>query len=264
MPFPEPSGHITLLTDFGLEDHYVGVMKGVIARIHPEARVTDVCHEVQGYSILQGAFMLAQACRYFPEGTVHVAVVDPGVGSARQAIVAYADGQYFVAPDNGVLSQVFEGSEPSVRALNLDRYALTPRSNTFHGRDVFAPAAAWLSKNAAFLDMGTQLDTWVTLDPPTGPLEGGGWVGHVLNIDRFGNIVTSFTPELWSGDMAMSVGGLMVRAGANHYEAAPTGDPFVIEGSAGYLEVSIRQQSAARVAGVIVGDEIFLVSPERE
>lgn len=258
MRYPEPSGHITLLTDFGLEDHYVGVMKGVIARIHPEARVTDICHEVQAYSILQGAFMLAQSCRYFPEGTVHVAVVDPGVGSAREAIVAHAAGQYFVAPDNGVLSYVFEESEPNVRALNVDRFALTPRSNTFHGRDVFAPAAAWLSKNRTFADMGTQLDEWVALDPPSKPLEGGGWAGHVLNIDRFGNIVTGFTPDQWSDDAEMSVGGLTIRLGEAHYGAAPAGEPFVIEGSAGYLEVSIRQQSAAAVAGVTIGDQVRL------
>ena len=262
MSYPPPSGHITLLTDFGLEDHYVGVMKGVIARINPEAHVTDICHEVQGYSILQGAFMLAQSYRYFPEGTVHVAVIDPGVGSARTAIVAYVDGQYFIAPDNGVLSHVFEHAEPNVRALNVERYALSPRSNTFHGRDVFAPAAAWLSNNGTFSEMGEPLYQWVVLDPPTQQLDGGGWVGRVLNIDRFGNIVTSFTPDQWGPGMELSAGGLKLQRTASHYDEAPPGEAFVIVGSAGYLEVSFRQRSAAAAADVRVGDEIRL-SPER-
>ena len=258
-----PPSLITLTTDFGLADHYVGVMKGVIAGINPEARVIDVSHQVGAYRIAEGAFLVAQAYRYFPEGTVHVVVVDPGVGSQRRPILAAAGGHWFVAPDNGVLSQVYERENPVVRAIEAERYALRPISQTFHGRDVFAPVAAWLSKGTPQEEFGEVIEDYVRL-PSTLPVEvePGHWRGRILHVDRFGNLVTSFAPALLgprSGGFRLLVGRLEAVRSAEAYALAPPGEPFAIAGSSGYLEVSINQGSAAELAGVEVGDEATLI-----
>lgn len=253
---------ITLTTDFGLSDHYVGVMKGVIASIHPGARVIDICHHIRSYSIAQGAFTIAQAYRYFPPGTVHVVVVDPGVGSKRRPILAEAGGHRFVAPDNGVLSQVYERETPQVRAITVERYALQPTSQTFHGRDVFAPVAAWLSKGTPIDRFGEMITNYVRLTP-TMPAEvqPGRWQGCILNIDRFGNLVTSFPSEMLAGAASgcrLVAGGVEARRAAEAYAVAPSGEPFVIAGSSGYLELSVHQASAAERAGVDIGDPVEL------
>src|SRR5436190_10478359 len=134
-----PSPIITLTTDFGLSDHFTGTMKGVILGIAPRAQIVDITHEVKPFEILEGAFVIAQAYRYFSKGTVHVIVVDPGVGSARRPILAAAAGQYFVAPDNGVLTMIYEREKHKVRHMRHDRFFLPVQSRTFHGRDIFAP-----------------------------------------------------------------------------------------------------------------------------
>ncbi len=257
------SGIITLTTDFGLADHYVGVMKGVIATIHPEARVVDVSHDVASHSIAEGAFTVAQAYRYFPQGTVHVVVVDPGVGTERRPIIVDAGGHHFVAPDNGVLSQVYERETPSVRSVDVERYALKPTSQTFHGRDVFAPIAARLSKGTASEEFGEVISDFVRL-APTAPrlVEPGRWQGKVLHVDRFGNLVTSFTAKSLTGSesfRSLIAGGKEVDSFAEAYALAPEGRPFVIAGSSGYLEVSINRASAADWAGIGVEDRVELV-----
>ncbi len=247
-------GIITVTTDFGLQDHYVGVMKGVIAGINPDARLIDISHEVRSYEVAHGAFVIAQAYRYFPAGTVHLVVVDPGVGSERRAIVAAAAGQFFVAPDNGVLSQVFEREEHTVRVIDVDRFALKPTSRTFHGRDVFAPVAGRLSLGTPFEYVGEVTCDYVRLEPTTPKLiEPGHWRGRVLNIDRFGNIFTSFPSELLERSpvgFRIELGEIEVATVAESYAAAPEGTPFIIAGSSGYLEVSINQGSAGEQAGV--------------
>ena len=247
-------GIITVTTDFGLQDHYVGVMKGVIAGINPDVRLIDISHDVRSYEVAHGAFVIAQAYRYFPAGTVHLVVVDPGVGSERRAIVAAAAGQFFVAPDNGVLSQVFEREEHTVRVIDVDRFALKPTSRTFHGRDVFAPVAGRLSLGTPFEDFGEVTGDYVRLEPTTPKLiEPGHWRGRVLNIDRFGNIVTSFPSELLERSpvgFRIELGEIEVATVAESYAAAPEGTPFIIAGSSGYLEVSINQGSAGEQAGV--------------
>ena len=256
------SGIITLTTDFGLQDHYVGVMKGVIAGINPDARLIDISHEVRSYEVAHGAFVIAQAYRYFPAGTVHLVVVDLGVGSERRAIVAAAAGQFFVAPDNGVLSQVFEREEHIVRVIDIDRFALKPTSRTFHGRDVFAPVAGRLSLGTPFEDVGEVTGDYVRLEPTTPKLiEPGHWRGRVLNIDRFGNIVTSFPSELLERSpvgFRIELGEIEVATVAESYVAAPEGTPFIIAGSSGYLEVSINQGSAGEQAGVGLGAALDL------
>ena len=257
------SGIITLTTDFGLADHYVGVMKGVIAGIHPASRVIDLTHEVGRYSLPKAAFIVAQAYPFFPVETAHVVVVDPGVGSSRQPLLVEAAGQFFVAPDNGVLSQIFEREERQVRQIDADRWALKPTSNTFHGRDIFAPVAAWLAAGTPAADFGPIIEEYVRLVRTTPVfIEPGRWRGKVLNIDRFGNIVTSFPAELLAespSDFQIVAGQSTVTQTAVNYAGAAPGIAFVIAGSGGFLEISIHQESAAETAGVAIGDSVELV-----
>lgn len=248
---------ITLTTDFGLADHYVGVMKGVIASIHPDARTVDISHAVRPHCVPEGAFYVAQAYRFFPPGTVHLAVVDPGVGSSRRAIAALAAGHYFVAPDNGVLSQVFERELPIVREIDVERYGRKPVSRTFHGRDIFAPVSARLSSGTPFDEIGPLIDDAVSL-PATAPVEvePGRWRGTVLNIDRFGNVVTSFEAGWLAGrseGFRVKVGKIEAERMVESYSLSLGEEPFLIEGSSGYLELSINRHSAAARAGVKIG-----------
>ncbi len=251
-----------MTTDFGLADHYVGVMKGVIAGINPDVRMIDISHDVSSYQVAHGAFVIAQAYRYFPARAVHVVVVDPGVGSKRRPIVAEAAGQFFVAPDNGVLSQVYEREDHTVRAIDADRFTLKPTSRTFHGRDLFAPVAARLSKGGRLEQFGEVVDDYTRLEPTTPRLvEPGYWCGRVLNIDRFGNVVTSFPAELLTespAEFRLVAGSLTVDATAVTYTEAPSDAPFVIAGSSEYLEISINQASAAQRAGIDVGAVVEL------
>lgn len=247
-----PCGIVTLTTDFGLRDHYVGAMKGVIAGIAPGVRVIDITHGVPAHDVAEGAFAIAQAWRYFPPGSVHVVVVDPGVGSSRRALAAAAAGHFFAAPDNGVLSQVFE-QEPRRELRAIDpRHGLAAVSRTFHGRDLFAPVGARLAAGMDFAEVGAPLDDAQML-PPSAPRNG---LGRVLHIDGFGNVVTSFR----RGDLAASggvrLGGLVVSAWADCYADAPGAAPFLIVGSCGYVEVSVNRGSAAELAGVRAGAQV--------
>lgn len=250
MPLPEPSGIVTLTTDFGLQDHYVGVMKGVIASIHPNAKTVDISHSVQPYQIEQGAFFLSQSYRYFPAGTVHLAVVDPGVGTSRRALAAFADGHYFIAPDNGLLPAALGEADLLVHAVDAERWGLEPMSATFHGRDLFSPAAAWLANGKSLAEMGAPIEDWAR------PVDAG---ARVLNIDLFGNVVTSLPPAALVQGKLLLAGGVTIGSKADNYEEAPEGAPFVIVGSAGLLEISIRQASAAERLGLAIGDAVEVV-----
>lgn len=257
------SSIITLTTDFGGADHYAGVMKGVIAGIAPAARVIDISHEISPCHIAHGAFVIAQAYAYFPPGTVHVVVVDPGVGGERRAILAEAGKQFFLAPDNGVLSQVYEREEYTARAIDVERFELQPLSRTFHGRDLFAPVAALLSSGKEPSEFGDPISDPCRLESTEPCLaEPGRWRGRILNIDRFGNIVTSFPAALLEGaskGVRCVAGDLEATAVAASYCAAEGGRPFLITGSSGFLEISIQQASAAELAGVSIGDAVDLV-----
>ena len=236
-------------------------MKGVILTIASEARIVDISHQLRSYSIEQGAFFLEQAANRFPEGTVHVVVVDPGVGSKRRGLAASAGGRYFVGPDNGVLSRALQAGKPQVQAVDEERYALKPTSRTFHGRDVFAPAAAWLAKGTPLSQIGPKADEYVRLPSLEPERTERGWRGRILNIDRFGNIVTNLPPERLAEGARLIVGDLEVTHASETYEAAATREPFAIVGSSGYLEISIRQDSAAAHARVEIGDQVELERP---
>lgn len=234
---------ITLLTDFGLRDHYVAAMKGVIAGIAPAAQLIDVSHGVEPYQIRQAAYLLSQTWSWFPAGTVHVAVVDPGVGSERRAIAAESRGHRFVLPDNGLVS--LAGVEhPVVREIRNQTLMRHPVRQTFHGRDVFAPVAAHLAAGVAFEDLGPIVEDWVRL-PLAGP--------QVLHIDRFGNVITSLRAAA-----PLQIRGTTIQAHVPNYSAAPAGQLFLITGSGGYVEISQREASAAARLGCKVGDPITL------
>ncbi len=254
---------LTLTTDFGLADHFVGTMKGVILSICPQARLVDITHEVPAFSIAEAAFLIAQAYRYFPRNTVHLAVVDPGVGTARRPIIAEAAGQYFVAPDNGILSLIYSREKHKVRVISNRKYFLKTVSQTFHGRDIFSPVAAHLAAGVAASKMGKPISDYVRLDLDT-PKQSGkqAWTGRILRIDRFGNLVTNFhaasLPSLADGKFSLSLGSRRINAVAHNYAEKPGGELFVIQGSSGYLEISVGQGSAAEVTGCKAGGSVEL------
>ncbi len=184
---------LTLTTDFGTSDHFAGVLKGVILGICPAARIADITHEIRPFEISEGAFVIAQSYRAFPKGTVHVVVVDPGVGSARRPILVEAAGQYFIGPDNGVLSMVYGKEKHKVRELTAEKYFRHPVSRTFHGRDIFAPVAAHLAAGVRPAAFGKLINDYlkITFDAPARSGKRV-WAGTILKIDRFGNLITNF------------------------------------------------------------------------
>src|SRR5229473_7783595 len=224
---------ITLTTDFGLSDHYAGTMKGVILGICPQAEIVDLSHQVGTYEVMEGAFLVAQAYRYFPLGTVHVVVIDPGVGTARRPILAEAAGQRFVAPDNGVLSMMYAREKPKVRWVTAEKYFLRPVSQTFHGRDIFAPVGAHLARGVAPGKMGKLITDYMRLHSER-PVRTArrGWTGTVLKIDRFGNLITNFPaadfPDLDQRPFEMSAGMQTVNRLARNYAECGPGELFVI------------------------------------
>jgi S-adenosylmethionine hydrolase len=254
---------ITLTTDFGLADHFVGVMKGVILGIQPAAQIVDISHGVQPYQILDGAFTIAEAYRYFPKKTIHVVVVDPGVGSARRPLLAEMGGQYFVAPDNGVLSMVFAREKPKVRHITNDRYFLHPLSRTFHGRDVFSPVAAHLAAGVTPAKFGKRIEDYLrpSFDKPeqTGKHK---WNGVILKADHFGNLATNFHidqfPSLRTHAFSLNMGSQAITRLALTYSECAAGELFAIVGSSGYIEVAASQGSAAKALGCGAGSPVEL------
>jgi S-adenosyl-L-methionine hydrolase (adenosine-forming) len=258
-----PRPIITLTTDYGSTDHLVGAMKGVILNINPEAEVVDITHGVRPYDILDGALAIGQVYRYFPPKTVHVVVVDPGVGTQRRPILVSSEQQYFIAPDNGVLSVVYE-HDPSVTAWHItaEHYLLHPVSNTFHGRDVFAPAASWLTKSWQPSAFGEEVHDLVRFTLPKPKAFGKEVKGVVLRVDNFGNLVTNVTPEdvpqlaAADGKFKIHAGSAEISKLSQTFAQGAPGEVLGVIGSSGYLEVSVNRGSAAKTLGVQRGAEI--------
>jgi S-adenosylmethionine hydrolase len=248
---------LTLTTDFGLSDHYVAAMKGVILGICPQAQIVDIGHQVSPFEIAEGAYLISQAYSCFPKKTVHVVVVDPGVGSARRPILVETAGQYFIAPDNGVLAMVY-GEKQKVRLISNDKLFRHPVSRTFHGRDIFAPVAAHVAAGLPPARVGKLIDDY--LRPAFQKPQRSGkrtWTGRILKIDRFGNIVTNFQmadfPHLEKQNFAMRLGPREIEILVHNYAESSPGEIFLIVGSSGYLEVSVNQGSAAKAIGCEAG-----------
>jgi hypothetical protein len=254
---------ITLLTDFGLHDAYAGIMHGVIASIAPRARVIDLCHEVQPFQIHQARFLLRQSWPYFPQGSIHVCVIDPGVGAARRPLCVQAAGHLFIGPDNGLFSDQLALQGARVRAITNPQFMLPHVSQTFHGRDIFAPAAAHLAAGVPPSRLGKLIHDATRL-ATGGPVRIGRrfWLGEVAHIDRFGNVITNldaaeFLPLAPKG-LQLKIGFETLRRRASSYAEAPEGELFVIAGSSGTLEVSMKEASAAKKLGVAVGAPVEL------
>jgi len=256
---------ITLTTDFGLTEHYVGAMKGVIFSVNPTAQLVEITNAVQSFDVLDGALAISQAYSFFPKDTVHIVVVDPGVGGPRRPIIATAGQYVFVAPDNGVLSLVYEREERvSVRHITSEHYFHHPVSNTFHGRDIFAPVAAYLSKGVDQAKFGEEITDFVRfLAPKPKATAANAWKGIVLKTDKFGNLITNISPkdipQIFDGSsnqFKITVGKAEISKLYTTYAEGAAGEMFAILGSSGFLEISTNKGAASRVASADKGSEV--------
>jgi len=280
------SSIITLTTDFGYDDPYVAAVKGAILSINPEANIVDISHSIAPQNILQAAFILSVAYRCFPKQTIHMAVVDPGVGSERQGIILKTPSAFFVAPDNGILSYVIDDLFPNVvpqsigqgsknqtttevlfkkgleaAAITDPRFWRHPVSPTFHGRDIFAPVAAGLSLGISIYEFGEKINSLHIISIPRPSLDSqGNLVGQILHIDRFGNLITNVkNADLPGKDVTVEVAGQRIQGISDYY--AQNKGLMAMVGSSGYLEVSLRDGNASDFLGLTVGDEVRVVLP---
>lgn len=256
---------ITLTTDFGSTDHFVGVMKGVICGIAPKARIVDITHEVNAFEVSDAAFVISEAWRFFPKKTIHVIVVDPGVGSTRRPILAEMGGHFFLAPDNGVLSMIFAKEKAKVRHITAEKLFLKPLSRTFHGRDIFAPCAAHLGAGVLPAKFGKLIQDYLklTIGQPTQTGKRN-WTGAVLKVDHFGNLITNLHIDefldIRTRPFELHVGLEKLTRLALTFSEGEAGEMFVIVGSSGYIEVAANQESAAKRLGCGVGSPVELVT----
>jgi S-adenosylmethionine hydrolase len=249
---------ITLTTDFGLSDAFVGIMKGVILRIAPDVQIVDITHDIRSYDISEGIFVVNSAYRYFPAGTIHVVVVDPGVGSSRRAIAASGRNQYFIGPDNGVLSGVLEG-DPNASVYEITNKSLFehPVSRTFHGRDIFAPTAAHLARGTPIESVGERITDFIIKPlPQPRPAGADRLLASVLRIDKYGNIITNLRARDLHEGFSLRVAGLDITQLCHSFSESHRGEFFAIEGSAGFIEIALSQGSAADRLRVARGAEI--------
>jgi hypothetical protein len=264
---------ITLITDFGLQDEYVGVMKGVILSINSSVQVVDITHGLARHDVVQAALVVKSAFRYFPINAIHVIVVDPGVGGKRKAICCKKDGHFFLAPDNGALSLVIQdGDVDELCAISNEAFFLKPLSNTFHGRDIFAPVAAHLSKGLDMARLGPKirLSDMVTLDLPAPFLSARHeLVGKILSIDAFGNLVTNIDQETFMRfahrqepeDAVITLGRSKIQGVSTSYDSVKTGSPVAVFGSRKLLEIAVNQMDARTCFKARVGQTIKVKLP---
>lgn len=254
---------VTLLTDFGLQDPYVGIMKGVILGICPLATLVDLTHRVPPQAVEIGAYQLEAAWRFFPVGTVHLAVVDPGVGGARLPLAVAAGGQLFVGPDNGLLESALASSGAIACAATDPRFHRPDVSHTFHGRDVFAPVAAWLARGIALAELGPPVSEPVRLTLPQRLWRAGALEGCVAVVDGFGNLITDVPARearrAFEAGAALEIGDARLSTLSATYAQVEEGALLALIGSTGRLEVSVRGGSAADRLGLGVGAAVRLV-----
>ncbi|MGA8186104.1 MAG: SAM-dependent chlorinase/fluorinase [Terriglobia bacterium] len=259
---------ISITTDFGEDDHFVGVMKGVLLSINPDATIVDINHRVNSYDIFDGAYSLSQSYHLFPPGTIHLVVVDPGVGSERRPIIVQSKDYRFVAPDNGVLSMVYEREERvEVRHVTSEHFFRKPVSNTFHGRDIFAPVAGWLSRGMEAEKFGSIVTDYArfTSVRPTG--ENDALIkGVAIKVDKFGNVVTNITPEdvpqLFGQDpppFRIRINGHEITRLHESFAAGEASELFAVVGSSGFIEICTNRGSAAKALNANRGVEVEVV-----
>ena len=255
---------ITLTTDFGLQDHYVSAMKAVMLGIAPDVRFVDVSHEIPAQDIMAGAWVVKNTAFLYPPGTVHLVVVDPGVGTSRHPIALKIKDQYFVGPDNGIFSLLFKEYEYEAYKLNNSTYWAQGLSNTFHGRDVFAPVSAHLSTGVSLDEIGEPIDDLVTYHWAVPIADKDGLQGWVVHIDRFGNLITNISDELIEDHLKRKsvkiyVGNTMLDKVVSTFGDVEEGEPAAFIGSSGMLEIGINKGNAARMLSVDKGAQISIV-----
>lgn len=259
---------ITLMTDFGEKEGYAGILKGVIWSICPTVQIADITHEISPQDILKGALILQRAHPFFPIGTVHVAVVDPGVGTERRPITMRVSGHTFVGPDNGLFTAVIENAE--VNHLQVEIYHLTNKklflpviSSTFHGRDIFAPVSAHLAKGISIAEVGPLISDPVRIQLPKHEKTPTGWKAHIIGIDRFGNIATDLPAGIIGNKKKckIRIGRYDVIGIANTYEEGSSNVLLALANSEGYLELAIAQGSAAQITKAELGDIVEIDDP---
>ncbi len=262
---------ITLLTDFGLSDPYIGIMKGVILSFAPQASIVDISHYIDPQDVQAAAYLMDSAYPYFPEKTVHVVVVDPGVGGGRKIIAAEAGGHYFLAPDNGILTKVFgRGEVKTLVCVENPEYFIQPVSRTFHGRDIFAPVAAHMATGRPLTEFGptVSLADLIYLDLPLPYIKKSGeLVGEVITGDRFGNLITNIDQQVLSqlgssadrSNLFIHIGTYLINGLSASYQDVPPGGLLAIIGSRGYLEISVNTGDARSYCGIEKGAPVRVV-----
>jgi S-adenosylmethionine hydrolase len=260
---------ITLTSDFGSKDSFAGSAKGAILKVNPDAQVVDISHEISPQDVWEAAFTLKTAYNYFPKGTVHFAVVDPGVGSGRRPIIVVTESYYFVGPDNGIFSLIYlEAERIRVHHITATHYYLPAPSPTFHGRDIFAPVAGWLAKGIPSGNFGEEIEDYVKLNVPVPKKSSSGIDGHVIHIDRFGNAITNITyKDIQSlvpdgsapGPVSVNIVGKEIKGLKKFYAEAAAGEPGAIINSSGYLEIFLFKQNARTALSVKRGEAVKLV-----
>lgn len=253
--FARPTGCVTLLSDFGLSDPYVGLLKGALLRASPKVQVIDLCHGVPPHQVAAGAFVWGAAVARFPAGTVHVGVVDPGVGTTRRLLAVAAEQCYWIGPDNGLVSRVLQtAGEAEVRAIDVEHLGLSAESRTFHGRDLMAPVAAWLASGRyGFTALGPRISDPALLAPSAA-------TPHVLWVDHYGNLVSNVLAAALDGVRGVVVGAQQVPL-VGTYQDVAAGALLAYVGSFGLLEIAQNQGSAAATLGAGTGATIRLLRP---
>jgi len=258
---------IALITDFGDSDYFVGAMKGVILSINPEVEIVDITHKITPFDIFEAGFVLRSSFSFFPQKTIFVTVVDPEVGTKRKILLAYYKNYYFIAPDNGILSLVVDEKEEStVISVTSTHYFLPKVSGTFHGRDIMAPVASWLSKGINISSFGEICNDWVKLRfPEPKKIDYSTYEGEIIHIDRFGNLITNIPSSLLTNEIFQKGKGLKVEIGGKiidkfkrTYSEAGIGEPVLIIGSSDFLEIGAFLKSAEEILKVKKGEKFKL------
>lgn len=251
---------ITLITDFGTEAGYLGAVKGVILKINPEVQIADISHQVKPFDVWEGAFMLKNSYRFFPKGTIHMVVVDPGVGSSRKALLIICENYCFIGPDNGVFSFVYD-EERILKMININntKYSIG-KSSTFHARDIFAPVAAFLSLGIKPDEFGTKAKECMKFKIPSPIVKNNLIQGEILWSDRFGNLITNLDHEVIKKikskkDFRFIIGKKIIKKISNSYSEGKGKDILALEGSSGYLEIAANQGSAEKILKKKTGDK---------
>lgn len=259
-----PDNVIALTTDFGLEDYYVGAMKGVMLNIAPQARFVDISHDIPPHDIMAGAWVLRNSAHLYPSNTVHLVVVDPGVGTARKPIALKIEDHYFVGPDNGIFSLLTDGNEfQAVHLTNKNFWNPNP-SNTFHGRDIFAPVAAHLSAGVKLEQLGEPLDELETYRWASPVADKDGLQGWIIHIDKFGNLITNLSDTIIEDvidrqEVKIYVGNTILTEIVDTFDSVVKGEPAAYIGSSGMLEIAINKGDAQEMLGIKKGAQISLV-----